>query len=73
MDYGIIKIWFYSEAYTRHKNLIKKQWIHSLVEVVIEGLEVDIVMKKGRDKDKEIFRVVEKMKKTEVKELREEE
>jgi len=30
-------------------------------------------MKKGRDKDKEIFRVVEKMKKTEVKELREEE
>jgi len=30
-------------------------------------------MKKARDKDKEIVRVVEKMKKTEVKELREEE
>ena len=73
MDYDIIKIWFYSEAYTRHKNLIKEQWIHSLVKVVIEGLEVDIVMKKSRDKDKEIVRVVEKMKKIGVKELRGEE
>ena len=73
MDYDIIKIWFYSEEYTRHKNLIKEQWIHSLVKVVIEGLEVDIIMKKARDKDKEIVRVVEKTKKIGVKELRGEE
>ena len=73
MDYDIIKIWFYSEVYTRHKNLIKEQWIHSLVKVVIEGLEVDIIMKKARDKDKEIVRVVEKTKKIGVKELRGEE
>ena len=51
--------------------LIKEQWICSLVEVVIEGLEVDIVekIKKARSKDKEVIRVVEKIKKAEVKVL----
>jgi len=40
--------------------LIKNQWICSLVEVVIEESEVDIIekIKKARNKDKKIIRVV---------------
>ena len=49
--------------------LFKDNWIHSLEEVVIEELEIDIVkkIKKARSKDEEIIRVVEKMKKVNVK------
>jgi len=49
--------------------LIKDNWICSLEEVVIEGLEVDIVekIKKARSKNKKVIRVVEKMKKAKVK------
>jgi len=41
-------------------------------EVVVEGLEVDLVekIKRARSKDKDVIRVVEEMKKAEVKELR---
>ena len=48
---------------------IKDNWIRSLEEVVIEGLEVDIVekIKKARSKDEEIIKVVEEMKKAKVK------
>ena len=51
--------------------LIKEQWIHSLAEVVIEKLEVNILekIKTAREKDKEVVRVVKKMKKAEVKML----
>ena len=54
---------------------IKDSWIHSLQEVVIEGPEVDILekIKKARSKNKEVVRVVEKMKKAKVKVLRGEE
>jgi len=50
---------------------IKDCWLHSLHEVVIDGPEVDIVekIKKARSKDKKVVRVVEKMKKAEVKML----
>ena len=50
---------------------IKNCWLHSLQEVVIEGLEVDIVkkIKKVRDKDEEVVRVVEEIKKVGVKVL----
>ena len=43
---------------------IKNCWLHNLHEVVIEGLEVDIVekIKKARSKDKEVVRVVEEIK-----------
>jgi len=49
--------------------------LYSLQEVVIEGPKVDIVekIKKARSKSKEIVRVVEEMKKVEVKVLRGEE
>ena len=48
---------------------IKDCWLCSLQKVVTEELEVDIVekIKKVRDKDKEIVRVVKEIKKTEVK------
>jgi len=54
---------------------IKDYWLCSLQEVVIEGLEVDIVekIKKAKSKDKEVVRVVEKIKKAGVKMLREKE
>ena len=55
--------------------LIKDSWIHSLGEVVIKGPEVDIIekIKKAKGKDEEIVRIVEEMKKANVKELRGEE
>jgi len=55
--------------------LIKDNWIRSLGEVVIEGSEVEIIekIKKARGKDEEVVRIVEKMKKANVRELKEEE
>ena len=51
---------------------IKDCQLHSLHEVVIEGLEIDIVekIKRARDKNKEVVRVIEKMKKAEIRVLR---
>ena len=42
---------------------IKDNWIRSLQEAVIEGPEVEILekIKKARSKDKDVFRVVEKI------------
>ena len=50
---------------------IKDNWIHSLQEVVIEGLEVEILekIKKARSKDEDVVRVVEEMKRAKVREL----
>jgi len=54
-----------------NQTLIKKQYICSLAEVVIERPEVDIVekIKKARSKDEEVVRVVEEIKKAGVKVL----
>ena len=51
---------------------IKNSWVCSLQEVVIEGLEVEMLekMKKARSKDEDVVRVVEEMKRVKVKELR---
>jgi len=51
---------------------IKNHWLCNLSEVVIEGLEVYILekIKIAKSKDKEVVRVVEKIKKAEVKVLR---
>jgi len=48
---------------------IKDCWLCSLSEVVIEGPEVNILekMKIARSKNKEVVRVVEEIKKAEVK------
>ena len=52
---------------------INNYWFCSLLEVVIEGSKVDILekIKIARSKDKEVVRVVEEMKKTGVRVLRE--
>jgi len=54
---------------------IKDCWLCSLHEVVIEGLEVDIVekIKRVRSKDEEVVRVVKEMKKARIRALRGEE
>jgi len=51
--------------------VIKDNWIHSLQEVVIEGLEVEMLekIKKARSKDEDIIRIVKEMKRMRVKEL----
>jgi len=50
---------------------IKENWICSLQEVVIEGPEVEILkkIKRARNKDEDVVRVVEEMKRAKVKEL----
>ena len=50
---------------------IKDNWIHNLQEVVIEEPEVELLekIKKVRSKDEDVVKVVEKMKKTKVREL----
>ena len=50
---------------------IKDNWIRSMYEVVVEGPEVDLLekIKKARSKDENIVRVIEEMKKAEVREL----
>ena len=57
------------EKDNKNQTLIKEQWIYSLAELVIEGLEVNIIekMKIAREKDKEVARVVEEIKKTRIK------
>jgi len=59
----------------KNQVLIRDNWIRNMYEVVVEGPEVEIVekIKKAKSKDKDVGRVVEEMKKAEVKELRENE
>ena len=51
--------------------VIKDNYICNLQEVVIEGLEVEILekIKRARSRDEDVVRVVEKMKKAKVKEV----
>jgi len=54
--------------------IIKDNWLHKLEKVVIEGPEVEIMeIKKARDKDEEVVRIVEEMKKAKVKAIQGEE
>ena len=54
---------------------MKNNWICNLVEIVIEGPEVNILekIKITRNKDEKVVKVVKKMKKVGVKVLQEEE
>ena len=60
-----------------HENqkLIKKEWIRGIIEVVVKGLETMLVekIKRAREKNEEVVKVVEEMKKVGVKALRGEE
>ena len=55
--------------------IIKDNWLRKLEEVIIEGPEVDIIekIKKARNKNEEVVRIVEKMKKVGVKSIQGEE
>jgi len=56
--------------------MLKKEWLEvRAMEQLVEGLEEKIVkkIKKARDKDEEVIKAVEEMKKVGVKTLREEE
>ena len=55
--------------------IIKDSWLCRLEEVIIEGLEVEILekIKKTRGKDEEVVRIVEEMKKVGVKVIKREE
>jgi len=59
----------------KNQIFIKDNWVHNLQEVVIEGLEVELLekIKKARSKDEDVVRIVENMKKVKIKELRGEE
>ena len=58
-----------------NQSFIKDCWLHNLYKVVIEGPEVDIVekIKKVRDKNEKINRVVEEIKKAGIKVVKGEE
>ena len=59
-----------------NQTIVKEEWLEMrMMEQVIEGLEEKIVkkIKEARDKDKEMIKVVEEMKKAGVKMLRDEE
>ena len=60
------------EKNNENQKLIKEEWIKGMIEVVVEGPEMMLVekMKRTREKDEEVVKVVEKMKKVEVKVLR---
>ena len=51
--------------------MIKDSWLHRLEEVIIEELEEGVLkrIKKARNKDEDVVRIVEEMKKVKVKEL----
>ena len=55
----------------KNQIFIKNNWVRSLQEVVIEGLEVELLekIKKARSKDEEIVGIVEDIKRVKVKEL----
>ena len=55
----------------KNQIIIKDNWLCKLEEVIIEGLEVNIIekIKKARDKDEEVVRIVEEMKKVGVKSI----
>jgi len=55
--------------------VVKDSWLCGLEEVIIEGLKVEILEKinKARDKDKEVVRIVEEIKKVGVKAIQGEE
>ena len=56
--------------------MLKREWIEfRAMEQLVEGPEKEIVkkIKEARDKDEEVIKAVEEMKKTEVKMLRDEE
>ena len=64
------------EKYNENQVMVKEEWLEvRAIEQLIEGPEEGIVkkIKEARDKDEEVIKVVEEMKKVGVKTLRDEE
>ena len=59
------------EKDNENQTLIKDNWIRSMYKVVVEGSEVDLLekIKKAKSKDENVIKIVEEMKKAEVREL----
>ena len=55
-----------------NQKLIKKKWVREMMEIVVEGLEIMLMekIKRARGKDEEVVRVVEKIKKAGVRNLK---
>ena len=51
--------------------VIKENWLCRLEEVVVEGLEVDIIekIKRAKSRDEDVIRIVEEIKKAKVREI----
>ena len=60
------------EKNNENQIVVKENWLHSRQKVVIEGPEVEKIkkIKKARNKNKDIVRILEEIKKTNIKELR---
>ena len=60
-----------AERDNENQVFIKDNWIRSMQEVIVEGPEVELLekIKKARNKNEDVVRVVEEMKKAGVKEL----
>jgi len=56
-----------------NQKLIKEEWIQEMIEVVVEGPEEVIKekIKRAREKDEEVIKIVKEMKKAGVRNLRE--
>jgi len=52
--------------------LIKEKWVRGMIEVVVEEPEIILLekFKKAREKDEEVVRVIEEIKKVGIKNLR---
>ena len=64
------------ERDNKNQVMLKEEWLEvRAMEQLVEGLEQEIVrkIKKARDKDEEVIKAVEEMKKAGVKILRDEE
>ena len=64
------------ERDNKNQVMVKEEWLEvRAMEHLVEGPEKEIVkkIKEARDKDEEVIKVVEEMKKVEVKMLRDEE
>ena len=63
------------ENNNENQKLIKEEWIRGMMKVVVEELEIMLMekIKRVREKDKEVVRVIEEIKKVGVKALREDE
>jgi len=55
-----------------NQKLIKEEWVKGIIEVIVEELETILVekIKRVKEKDEEVVKVIEEMKKAGVKVLR---